>query len=187
MKKPVTNIITAGPNAVRVTQVDRRAKPLPEPERRARILRGLQRLTDEARQLGRDGAAQRAQVLIAEATRIVAQLCDVESAIAEPRKNHVGLAADAAGKLLMRQLPGCFDSVQEASGWAAAHLPLSAARRQAGQDELEKTRLGQQRHTLRQSFWRATEQAALLVAARCSGTFDAGLCLDECERVGRFV
>ncbi len=187
MKKPVTNIVTSGPHAVKITQVDRNAKPLPECERRARILRGLQRLTDEAAQLGRADAAQRAQVLVGEATRIVGTLTDVEAAISEPRKNHVALAADAAGKLLMKQLPGCFANAGEAAAWAAAHLPLTEARRQAGRDELAKTRLGRQRHGLRQSFWRAAESAALLVAARCSGTNDAGLCLDEAERVGRFI
>ena len=187
MKKPVTNIITSGPNAVKVTQVDRGAKPLPEPERRARILRGLQRLADEARQLGREKAASEAQTLVDEATRIVGQLTDVESAIAEPRKNHVGAAANDAAKTLMKQLPGIFANAGEAAAWACSHLPLTEARRQAGQDELEKTRLGQQRHGLRQAFWKAVEQAALIVAARCSGTYDAGKCVDEAERVGRFV
>ena len=184
MKKETHMLLTKG---VRVTITDRSAKPIPEPERRARILRGLQRLTSEARQLGRDDAAAKAQTLVDEATRIVGQLCDIEAAINAPRENHVGKAAADAARVLMKQLPGCFDSVQEASGWAAAHLPLSAARRQAGQDELEKTRLGQRRHVARQAFWKATEQAALIVAARCSGTNDSGKCVDEAEHCGRFL
>jgi len=172
---------------VRVAITDRNAKPIPEPERRARILRGLQRLTDEAKQLGRDGAAAKAQTLVDEATRIVGTLCDIESAINAPRVNHVGKAAADAARVLMKALPGCFASISEASAWAAAHLPLTEARRQAGQDELQKTRLGQQRHVARQSFWKATEQAALLVAARVSASLDAGKCVDECEHVGRFI
>lgn len=187
MKRPVTNIITSGPNAVKVTAVDRSAKPIGEPERRGRILRGLQRLTDEARQLGRDDAAQRAQVLVDEAVRLVGQLTDIESAINEPRVNRVGLAAADAARVLLKSLPGCFANATEAAAWACSHLPLTAARQQAGQDELQKTRLGQQRHTLRQAFWRATEQAAMLVAARVSGTYDGGKCVDEAEHVGRFV
>jgi len=171
---------------VKVTQVDRNAKPIPEPERRARILRGLQRLASEAEQIGRTDAAQRAQGLIDEAVRIVGTLTDVESAIAEPRKNHVGLAANDAAKTLMKALPGIFANAGEAQAWAIGHLPLTEARRQAGQDELAKTRLAQQRHGLRQSFWRTVEQAALLVA-RCSGTNDSGKCVDECEATGRFV
>lgn len=186
MKKE-THIVTSGPRAVRVTQVDRGAKPLPECERRARILRGLQRLTDEARQLGRTDAAQRAQTLVDEATRIVAQLADVESAINEPRVSHVAAAAADAAKTLMKQLPAIFANATEAAAWAIGHLPLTEARRQAGLDELQKTRLGQQRHGLRQSFWKAAEAAALIVAARCSGTNDGGKCLDECEHCGRFV
>ena len=187
MKRPVTNIVTSGPRAVRVTQVDRSAKPIGEPERRGRILRGLQRLTDEARQLGREKAASEAQGLIDEAVRLVGQLCDIEAAINEPRVNHVGKAAVDAARVLMKQLSGCFASVSEAQAWAIGHLPLTEARRQAGQDELAKTRLGHQRHGLRQAFWKATEQAALIVAARCSGTYDGGKCLDECEHVGRFI
>ena len=187
MKKPVTNIITSGPHAVRVTQVDRGAKPIPETEKRARILRGLQRLTSEAQQLGREKAASEAQTLIDEAVRIVGTLTDVEAAIAEPRENHVGKAAADAARVLMKALPGCFASISEASAWAAANLPLAEARRAAGRDELEKTRLGQQRHGLRQSFWRAVEAAALLVAARVSASLDAGKCLDEAEHVGRFI
>ena len=81
MKKETHMLLTKG---VRVTITDRNAKPIPEPERRARILRGLQRLTDEARQLGRDDAAAKAQTLVDEATRIVGQLCDIEAAINEP-------------------------------------------------------------------------------------------------------
>ena len=187
MKKPTTMTLTSGPHAVTITQVDRTAQPLPECERRVRILRGLQRLTSEAAQLGRCDAAQRAQTLVDEATRIVGQLCDIEAAIAAPRVNHVAAAAADAGKLLMKQLPGIFANAGEAQAWAIGHLPLSAARRQAGQDELQKTRLGQQRHGLRQSFWRAVESAALLVAARCSGTYDGGKCLDEAEHCGRFI
>ena len=187
MKKPTTMTLTSGPHAVKITAVDRSAKPLGEPERRARILRGLQRLTSEAKQIGRDGAAQRAQVLVDEASRLVGTLTDIEAAIAAPRENHVGKAAAAAARVLMKQLPGCFDSVQEASAWACSHLPLTEARRQAGRDELEKTRLGQQRHGLRQAFWRAAEAAALLVAARVSASLDAGKCLDEAEHVGRFI
>ena len=184
MKKETHMLLTKG---VRVAITDRNAKPIGEPERRARILRGLQRLTSEAKQLGRDDAAAKAQTLVDEATRIVGQLCDIEAAIAEPRENHVGKAVAGAARVLVKQLPGCFASISEAQAWACSHLPLSAARRQAGQDELAKTRLGQQRHTLRQSFWRAVESAALLVATRVSGTNDSGLCLDECERVGRFI
>jgi hypothetical protein len=178
--------LTSGPHAVTITQVDRGAKPLPECERRGRILRGLQRLTSEAKQLGRTDAAQRAQVLIDEAVRIVGQLTDIESAIAAPRENHVGKAAAAAAKTLLKSLPGIFANAGEAAAWAIGHLPLTEARRQAGQDELAKTRLAQQRHGLRQSFWRTVEQAALLVA-RCSGTNDSGKCVDECEATGRFV
>jgi len=186
MKKLETHMLVT--KGVRVAITDRNAaKPIGEPERRARTLRGLQRLTSEAAQLGRTDAAAKAQTLVDEATRLVGQLCDIEAAIAEPRENHVGKAAAAAARVLVKQLPGCFDSVQEASGWAIGHLPLTAARRQAGQDELAKTRLGQQRHTLRQAFWRSAEQAALLVAARVSASLDAGKCLDEAERVGRFI
>ena len=187
MKRPVTHIITSGPHAVKITAVDRSAKPLPEPEKRARILRGLQRLTSEAKQTGRDGAAAKAQTLVDEATRLVGTLTDIEAAIAAPRENHVGKAAAAAAKTLMKSLPGIFENAGEAQAWACSHLPLTAARRQAGQDELEKTRLSQQRHVARQSFWKAVESAALLVAARCSGTNDAGRCLDEAEHVGRFI
>jgi hypothetical protein len=179
--------LTSGPNAVRVTQVDRGAKPLPEPERRARILRGLQRLTDEAQQLGREKAASEAQTLIDQAVVIVGQLTDIEAAIAAPRKNHVAAAAADAAKTLLKSLPGCFANAGEAAAWACSHLPLTEARRQAGRDELERTRLSQRRHVLRQSFWRATEAAALLVAARVSGMCDGGKCLDEAERVGRFI
>ena len=185
MKKLETHMLLT--KGVRVAITDRNAKPIGEPERRGRILRGLQRLTDEARQLGREDAAARAQVLIDEAVRIVGTLTDIESAINEPRVNHVGLAGADAAKTLMKALPGIFANAGEAQAWAIGHLPLSAARRQAGQDELQKTRLGQQRHGLRQSFWRAVESAALLVAARCSGTYDAGKCVDEAEHVGRFI
>ena len=185
MKKLETHMLLT--KGVRVAITDRNAKPIGEPERRGRILRGLQRLTDEARQVGRERAASEAQTLVDEATRIVGQLTDIESAIAEPRENHVGKAAADAARVLVKQLPGCFASVIEAQAWACSHLPLSAARRQAGQDELQKMRMGQQRHELRQSFWRAVESAALLVAARCSGTYDAGKCVDEAERVGRFI
>ena len=187
MKKPTTNIVTSGPHAVKITAVDRSAKPLGEPERRGRILRGLQRLTDEARQLGRDDAAQRAQVLVDEAVRLVGQLTDIEAAIAAPRVNHVAAAGADAAKTLMKSLPGIFANAGEAQAWAIGHLPLTEARRQAGRDELEKTRLGQQRHGLRQAFWRAAEAAALLVAARVSASLDAGKCLDEAEHVGRFI
>jgi hypothetical protein len=186
MKKPVTMILTSGPNAVRITAVDRNAKPLPECERRARILRGLQRLTNEARQLDREQAAAKAQTLVDEATRIVGTLTDVESAIAAPRENHVGKAAADAARVLVKSLPGIFANAGEAAGWAIGHLPLAEARRASGRDRIEKTRLEQQRHGLRQSFWRATGQAALLVA-RCSGTYDSGKCLDEAESVGRFI
>jgi len=185
MKKLETHMLVT--KGVRVAITDRNAKPIGEPERRRTILRGLQRLTSEAAQLGRTGAAAKAQTLVDEATRLVGQLCDIEAAIAEPRENHVGKAAAAAARVLVKQLPGCFASISEASAWACSHLPLTEARRAAGRDELQKTRLGQQRHTLRQAFWKATEQAALLVAARCSGTYDGGLCLDEAEHVGRFV
>ena len=177
-------LVTKG---VRVAITDRNAKPIGEPERRRTILRGLQRLTSEAAQLGRTDAAAKAQTLVDEATRLVGQLCDIEAAIAEPRENHVGKAASGAARVLMKQLPGIFANAGEAQAWACSHLPLTAARRQAGQDELAKTRLGQQRHTLRQKFWRAVEAAALLVAARCSGTYDAGKCVDEAEHVGRFI
>ena len=187
MKKPTTMTLTSGPHAVKITAVDRSAKPLGEPERRARILRGLQRLTSEAKQIGHDGAAQRAQVLVDEASRLVGTLTDIEAAIAAPRKNHVAAAAADAAKTLLKSLPGCFANAGEAAAWACSHLPLTEARRQAGRDELERTRLSQRRHVLRQSFWRATEAAALLVAARVSGMCDGGRCLDECEHVGRFI
>jgi len=187
MKKLETHIITSGPHAVKITAVDRSAKPLGEPERRARLLRGLQRLTSEAAQLGREKAASEAQTLIDEAARIVGALTDIEAAIAAPRENHVGKAAAAAAKTLLKALPGIFANAGEASAWACSHLPLTEARRAAGQDELQKTRLGQQRHVARQAFWKAVESAALIVAARCSGTYDGGKCLDEAEHCGRFL
>ena len=188
MKKPETHVNLSMCGKTISVGVNHQQQPMiTDAERRGRILRGLQRLTSEARQLDREQAAAKAQGLIDEATRLVGALTDVEAAIAAPRENHVGKAAAAAARVLVKQLPGCFDSVQEASGWAIGHLPLTAARRQAGQDELAKTRLGQQRHTLRQAFWRSAEQAALLVAARVSASLDAGKCLDEAERVGRFI
>jgi len=188
MKKPETHVNLSMCGKTISVGVNHQQQPMiTDAERRGRILRGLQRLTSEARQLDREQAAAKAQGLIDEAVRIVGQLTDIEAAIAEPRVNRVAAAGADAAKVLVKQLPGCFASISEASAWACTHLPLTEARRAAGRDELQKTRLGQQRHELRQAFWKATEQAALLVAARVSASFDGGKCLDECEHCGRFI
>jgi hypothetical protein len=187
MKKPQTHVNLSMCGKTISVGVNHQQQPMiTDAERRARILRGLQRLTNEARQLDREQAAAKAQTLVDEATRIVGTLTDVESAIAAPRENHVGKAAADAARVLVKSLPGIFANAGEAAGWAIGHLPLAEARRASGRDRIEKTRLEQQRHGLRQSFWRATGQAALLVA-RCSGTYDSGKCLDEAESVGRFI
>ena len=161
--------------------------PLPENERRARILRGAHRLTEQLRQEdGRPERIKQAQAFLDEATRLHSELCGIEAELAEPLQRHLPEAAAAAGRALLKTLPG-FASLAEATAWAAANLPLTEARRADALEREKKNSLSQKRHTLKRAFWGASEQAAAIVAIHTSHLNDLGRAIDEVEAAGKFI
>lgn len=172
--------------SVRLSAPAQHQHETPEATRRERVLRGIGRLAEEAAQDGRGKAATEAQALRREAARYDEQLLQLEAELAATPVRTLPAAARAAGEALRKTLPGCFADVNEAAGWAAGNLPLTAARKADHDEAQARLRADRERHAVRRCFWRAASGAAVLVARHNDKTC-ADACLDEAERAGKYL
>ena len=111
-----------------VSSVDPHTPQPPDHQKRAQFLLGAERLTAQLQQeRGEDHvrphhkARERLEALHNE-------LAVLEELLAQKLPDHVGPAANKAGKILLKLLGrDCFESEAAATAWARKSLPLSAA------------------------------------------------------------
>ena len=173
-----------------VSSVDPHAPPPPpDHEKRSQFLLGAERLTAQLQQeRGEDHvrphhkARERLEALHNE-------LAVLEELLAQKLPDHVGPAANKAGKILLKLLGrDCFESEAAATAWARKSLPLSAAWAAAGRDADERARANRDHQRVRKTFWEAAEALAGGVTRHSSvgGCLDLGRAIDECLTAGKW-
>ena len=172
-----------------VTPVDPHAHQPPDHQKRAQYLTGASRLIGQIAQERGEEHAQPKREALEKLEALHNELAIIEELLAVKLPDHVGPAANKAGKVLFKLLGrDCFESEAEATSWARKSLPLTAAWKAAGRDADERGRANRDHQKLRRDFWTDAEALAGGIARTCTvgGCTELGRAIDETLQAGKW-
>jgi len=128
-------------------------------QNREMALDGLKRFAKKEKRNGNESRAATLQALANEAGEVLRDYTSATIKTTKRQADPLAVAGAKAAKSLVKALPGCFDSTDDAQEWALRNLPLTVARAATNAQENVIRKTARERRDLGHRFWGILERA----------------------------